>query len=176
MTIDFGIVFSALVSFGIFFLIQIILLQIGTGNKSVYRIYRYFLVSWILGLMIGYFLLTYLISRFSLSIGQLLLIALLYAVSATLLIAVYIFGIFLMVYASIYLEILIKAAGFGQKGAFVQELGKLFNKNSIIKKRLQRLVDCGELTLSDGKYRLTQSRSPLLVREKIGIIITRLFP
>lgn len=175
MSVDFCLMVSTLVSFSIFLLVKVVLFRIQAKNKSVYQIYRIFVKSWALGLVLGYFFLTYLISD-SLSIGQILLIALLYAVLATLLVAVYIFGIFLMVYASMYLEMLYKVAGFGQKGAAAQKLCKSFNKNSIIKKRLQRLIDCGELTYSSGKYRLTKSRSPLLVREKIGIIITKLFP
>lgn len=177
MSIDLCLVVSTLVSFSIFLLAKVVFFQIQAKDKLVYQIYRIFIKSWAFGLVSGYFFLNYLLDQFSILSGQvLLLITIAYMAISTLLTAVYIFGIFLMVYASLHLEILYKVAGFGQKGAAISKIFGLYNKNFIVTRRLQRLVESGELTFSGGKYRLTKSRSPLLIREKISIIITKLFP
>lgn len=149
------------IGFFIFLIFHVVSLRCLSYKQSVYAVFKTLALSWIGALLAG----------FLLGFGGFTFVVLL-----TLSVCIYVLGVFTIADSSIHIRLLVKIAQSGSHGITKKELLKQYNRETILQKRLKRLVESGEILQSGRIYRLVKSTSLLTVREKISRFIEFLFP
>lgn len=137
------------------------------STKSLNVIIKIFVLSYLVPI-IAYLITTPL----DINKEELLIIALLY----TLEVCVYFFGVFVIVHSSLHIHILLRIAGLQSAGLRLQELEKIFSEDIILRKRIDQLVELGEITIVKNYYKRVNKVSFLKFRDKLTLIIEKLFP
>jgi hypothetical protein len=83
----------------------------------------------------------------------------------SLLAILYILGPFGIIESSLRIRLLEEIAGFGEKGVSKQNLFKVYNKNVIIQKRLNRFLMTKDFTYRNGYYLIKNRFSYFIVQE-----------
>lgn len=151
--------FAVVVGFLTFFCLHAVSLRLLPRPRLVYCVLVTLVISWMGGVVGTWFLAHDLFSLVSLS----------------LVVMCYVLGVLVIVDSSIHVRILLLIAE-RENGLLKKELLVRYNRETIITRRLARLVNTGELHHRRGRYRLANKRSPLLVRERVSRIIEWLFP
>ena len=108
---------------------------------------------------------------FTLNIPILLFSTLLYTFFTFL----YIFGIFGMIESSLRVRLLRLIAQTGERGVSARQIKEKYNTDTIVRKRLLRLTGSGILQIKNGRYRIRQPHSFLLLHHKILFQLDRLY-
>jgi hypothetical protein len=90
--------------------------------------------------------------------------------------ALYIFTFFSFTEASVTLRILMEIASGNSKGVMKTDIWKRYNTKTIIKRRLSRFIQGGDIIQKGTLYIWKKSMSPFILREYAVSIIQFLFP
>ncbi|OGG30674.1 hypothetical protein A3A63_00640 [Candidatus Gottesmanbacteria bacterium RIFCSPLOWO2_01_FULL_46_9] len=88
----------------------------------------------------------------------------------------FLFGVFGVFEASITLHILTKIALSGKEGIHPNAILSSYNRNTIVKRRIDRFLWSGELLVVGGRYRLSKRLSYFMMRERFLNILRWMFP
>ena len=168
--IDLFIIVEDIISLGSFLLLEIVLLRFVDGNRRVPFLLKLATGTWIVS-----FFLEYGVSMTSrMSMATSLTVVVLGAAHYWLFVALYLLSVFSFFESSLTIKIVTIICQ--NKDISRQALQRLYNKHIIISRRLQRLVALGELTYRDGKYTLSQHMGTFGLREKILLMVQRIYP
>ncbi len=93
----------------------------------------------------------------------------------SLLVFIYILGVFGIMESSIRIRLLTEVAGKGKKGLPLSKLLTYYNRETIIQKRLNRFVSSGDLLYKNGTYRATERYSLFLLPSQMLRFIWNLY-
>ena len=92
------------------------------------------------------------------------------------LVALYVFGMFGMILeSSLRIRLLSLVAHAGEKGIDDRQILKIYNTDTILRKRIDRLMTSGVLECTRGQYRIKKSFSILLFHGTIVNVLNRLY-
>lgn len=169
--IDAMIILCACITFVLFIVMHMIVFRRMKPVMAVVWLMRCYVVSGIIG-GIGSFVW---FSQAHISFQDTIIVCVLCMVLYTLLVALYLFGVFSMVESSISFKILKEIADAGSKGINRQELLVQYSPAYIVRRRLARFVATGELVYEKGKYTKTKY-SILSFRELLISVFLAVFP
>ena len=159
---DYQIVIKALTSFILFILTLIVLFHMTAQDEALHWVVR---ACVIIGIGEGWYL-----SRYF-GLNELIYWMTLYL----LMVALFVFGVYSAVEASLTLRILAEIVTAGRSGLTRQQLTQRYNRASIVKCRINRLLSTGEIMYKRGAYEKNHI-SFYSVREYLLILFRQIFP
>ncbi len=152
MTLDQFIIFASVIEFSIFWILQVFLFRyIRYENVLKWLVYVFMFNTVICTIM--FFLFGHLVIADRQSDVRIQLVAMLCTfVITSLLIGLYIIGIFGMIESSIRIKLLSLVAQTKSSGIMYKDIINKYNKQVILSKRLKRLQGSGDIIYRAGKY------------------------
>ncbi len=159
---DYQIALMAFISFILFILTLIVLFHMTAPDKALHWIVSTCLV---IGIGEGWYL-----SRYF-GFTELVCWIMLYL----LMVVLFVFGVFSAVEASLTFRMLAEIASTGSGGLTPRQLTRRYNREGIVKRRINRLLSSGEIIFKRGAYEKNHV-SFYSVREYILVILRQIFP
>lgn len=158
---DIFIIATAILIFIIFFVAHIIFLRINKDREPVYGIITIFLVTGAIGGAFEWFFIFTSPGEKSAVIISLF--------SYLFIFIAYMLGVFGMMMSSLRLRMLSEIAGRGKTGISEIELLEIYNRDKIIKSRLSRFIQSGDMEYKNRYYYI---KKPFSIFELHGLIFT----
>jgi hypothetical protein len=173
MLVDFCILSIALGEFGLYLLLHVLLFRMIKPEDVIkWQVYTY-AFSCLVGGAISLLVINTLFSPVTITLLFTLELGIFIIVS--LLVCMYIIGIFGIIESSIRIKLLSMIAHAAKKGITRKNIYKIYNKQTIINKRLLRLVSSGDVIVVDGKFYLGKPTPALFAITQLAQFINRLY-
>lgn len=164
---DFFVIISASISFIMFLCIKIIILRLRGPSAIIKSLSLAFMAASIIHLILFGFMAVVLYNLFILSLVSFVMFGLL-AFLFTL-------GLFGPVTTSLRIQLLIEIQKKGKTGISYLQLLKKYNRDIIVRKRLDRLVSIGEIQKNGNVYQYKEKISYFRLHTFVLVLLNRLF-
>ncbi len=174
--IDIFIIFNAVSYFCIFWFLHLSLFRKIVPEKIILGLVSVYLITGFLGTLLSLLLFMQILNFNGIENMYLLLLTMgIIQFIFSLLVCVYILGIFGVIESSVRIKLLQLVAETKNDGLTKKDIYNRYDKKSILHKRIARMQNSGDLMFKDGKYYLSKRWSPLLIMVYFSNFINRLY-